>query len=37
MELDQLTSVLTNFLMRQPDVCLAYLFGSQARARTRAE
>jgi hypothetical protein len=33
MEPDQLTSVLTDFLMRQPDVALAYLFGSQAQGR----
>jgi predicted nucleotidyltransferase len=36
MELDQLTSVLTDFLMLQPDVRLAYLFGSQAQGRTHA-
>ena len=36
MELDQLTSVLTDFLMHQPDVRLAYLFGSQAQGRAHA-
>ncbi len=36
MELDQLTSVLTNYLRRQPDVRLAYLFGSQAQGRAHA-
>jgi uncharacterized protein len=36
MEPDQLTSVLTDFLMRQPDVRLAYLFGSQAQGRPHA-
>jgi uncharacterized protein len=36
MELDRLTSVLTDFLMCQPDVRLAYLFGSQAQGRPHA-
>ena len=31
MEPDQLASVLTDFLMREPDVSMAYLFGSQAK------
>jgi hypothetical protein len=33
MEPDQLDSVLMDFLMRQPDVSMAYLFGSQAQGR----
>jgi predicted nucleotidyltransferase len=36
MELDQLTSVLTDFLIRQPEVSLAYLFGSQAQGRAHS-
>jgi uncharacterized protein len=33
MEPDQLVNVLTGFLMREPDVSMAYLFGSQAQGR----
>lgn len=36
MELDQLTGVLTDFLIHQPEVSLAYLFGSQAQVRAHS-